>query len=211
MRAAIRRRLVLTAVAAVSLAACGQANGAKSTAGGGGPVTGDEMVQGNTKAKVTMIEYASASCPHCGKWHQEVYPAFKKKYVDTGQVKFVYREFLTPPNEVAAAGALLARCAGKDRYFQALEAVFRSQNEWFQTRDPGAAYLKVAQSLGMNEAQFRACVSDEKAQRAMFERVQRWVEKEGVNQTPTFVINGQKLAGEASLAELDAAIAAAKK
>ena len=209
MRAATRRRLVLTAVAAVSLAACGQATGAKSAAGG--PVTGDEMVQGNPKAKVTVIEYASASCPHCGKWHQEVYPAFKKKYVDTGQVKFVFREFLTPPNEVAAAGVLLARCTGKDKYFQALEAVFRSQNEWFQTRDPGAAYLKVAQSFGMNEAQFRACVTNEKEQRALFERVQRFVEKEGVNQTPTFVINGQKLAGEASLAELDAAIAAAKK
>ena len=80
MRAATRR-LVLTAVAALSLAACGQANGAKPAAGGA--VTGDEMVQGNPNAKVTVVEYASTSCPHCGKWHQDVYPSFKKKYVDT--------------------------------------------------------------------------------------------------------------------------------
>ena len=208
MRAATRR-LVLTAVAALSLAACGQANGAKSAAGGA--VTGDEMVQGNPNAKVTVVEYASAACPHCAKWHEEVYPAFKKKYVDTGQVKFVFREFITPPPEVAAAGALLARCAGKDKYFPVLDAVFRSQNEWFQTRDPGAAYLKVAKSFGMNEEQFRACVQNEKEQRALFERVQRFATKEGINSTPTFVIGGQKISGEVTMAQLDAAIAAAKK
>ena len=101
------RRIVLTAVAALSLAACGQA--------GGKTAVGDEMVLGNPNAKVTVIEYASASCPHCARWNEDVYPAFKKKYVDTGKVKYVFREFLTPPTEVAAAGFLLARCAGKDK------------------------------------------------------------------------------------------------
>lgn len=207
MRAATRRLVLTAAAAALSLAACGQANGAKPSGG----AIGDEMVQGNPKAKVTVVEYASAACPHCGKWHQEVYPAFKKKYVDTGQVKFVFREFLTPPNDVAAAGVLLARCAGKDKYFQALDAVFRSQNEWFQTGQPGAAYQRIAQSFGMNEAQFRACVTDEKEQRALFDRVQRFIKEEDISSTPTFVVNGKKTAGEVTLAQLDAMIAEAKK
>ena len=210
MRAATRRRLVITAVAAVSLAACGQATGAKSAAAGG-VVTGDEMVQGNSKAKVTVVEYASAACPHCGTWHTEVYPSFKKKYVDTGQVKYVFREFLTEPRPVAAAGALLARCAGEDKYFPALEAVFRSQQEWMQTGDVGAAYLKIAKSFGMSEEQFRACVQDEKAQTALLNRVQKFAKEEGINQTPTFVVNGKKLTASPTLANFDAAIAEAKK
>jgi protein-disulfide isomerase len=207
MRAATRR-LVLTAIAALSLAACGQANGAKPASGG---AIGDEMVQGNPNAKVTVVEYASASCPHCAQWHEEVYPSFKKKYVDTGQVKFVFREFITPPPEVAAAGALLARCAGKDKYFAVLDAVFRSQKEWGPTGDVRSSFLRIAQSFGMNEQQFTACVSNEKEQRALFDRVQRFATKEGISSTPTFVINGQKISGAASLAQLDAAIAAAKK
>jgi protein-disulfide isomerase len=199
------RRFVITAVAALSLAACGQAG--SKTAGG----LGDEMTMGNANAKVTVIEYASASCPHCARWNEEVFPAFKKKYIDTGKVKYVFREFLTPPPEVATAGFLLARCAGKDKYFAVLDAVYRSQKEWFETRDPGASLLRVAQNFGMNEQQFRACVSDEKAQLALAERVDRFQKQDSIDSTPTFIINGKKTAGEMSLPQLDAAIAAAAR
>ena len=203
MRAATRR-YVLTAVAALSLAACGQAGGKSSGA------LPEEMTLGNPNAKVTVTEYASASCPHCARWHEEVFPAFKKKYVDTGQVKYVFREFLTDPIPVASAGFLLARCAGKDKYFPVLDAVYRSQKEWMQTGDVNTPFVRIAKSYGMNEDQFRACVTNEKELTALNTRVQRYQTQEKIESTPTFVINGKKMPGEISLEQLDAAIAAAK-
>ncbi|MEY4256174.1 MAG: hypothetical protein RLZZ141_1401 [Pseudomonadota bacterium] len=102
-------RLMIVMLSGLSLAACGQ--------GKGGAVTDEEMSMGKADAKVTVIEYASASCSHCATFNAEVFPAFKTKYVDTGRVKYVFREFITPPAELAAAGFLTARCGGKDKYF----------------------------------------------------------------------------------------------
>ena len=84
------------------------------------------MSLGDPKAKVRVIEYASASCSHCARFNNEVFPAFKAKYIDTGRVHYTLKEFLTPPVEVAAAAFLLARCTGKDRYFSTLDAVYKS-------------------------------------------------------------------------------------
>src|SRR5215469_13778378 len=104
---------------AASLAACG----GKSATPGGAP-TGD-MSLGNPQAKVTVIEYASLGCPICAKWNNDNFAAFKAKYVDTGKVHYVLREMRTGDAPVAAAGFLLARCVGKDKYFQVVDAVFR--------------------------------------------------------------------------------------
>src|SRR5665213_2186956 len=82
---------------------------------------------GDPRAKVTVVEYASASCPHCARFNNDVFPAFKAKYIDTGKVRYVLREFLTEPVQVAAAGFLLARCAGKGKYFGALDDFFHGQ------------------------------------------------------------------------------------
>jgi protein-disulfide isomerase len=196
-------RLMLVFFAGLSLAACGQS----ATSG---PVTEDEMVMGNAKAKVTVIEYASASCSHCARFAIEVFPAFKTKYVDTGKVKYVFREFITSPPELAAAGFLTARCAGKGKYFSTLDGVFRSQEEIFRTGDMRTPLVRVAKSAGMTEEQFMACVSDEKALKALTDRVEKFGKAENITGTPTFIINGKKLDGEQSLATLDAAIAAAQ-
>jgi protein-disulfide isomerase len=160
---------------------------------------------------VTVIEYASPSCPHCAVWNAEVWPAFKAKYVDTGKVNYVFREFITPPPQLAAAGALLARCAGKDKYFPTLDAVFHAQAEIYSTGDLRGPLVRVAQSVGMNEEQFNACVSDEKALKALNDRVQTYISRDKIDSTPTFIINGKKLEGEQTLAALDAAIAEASK
>src|SRR5271170_7604643 len=108
------RLLVAIVIAALSLAACDKLFHKTST------VTADDMSLGNPTAKVTVIEYASASCPHCARFNNDVFPAFKTKYIDSGRIHYVFREFLTPPVEVAAAGFLTARCAGKDKYFSVL-------------------------------------------------------------------------------------------
>jgi protein-disulfide isomerase len=204
----INRRLLLVGAAAVSLGACNQALGQKSNAGGG---LGDEVVLGNPNAKVTVVEYASASCGHCGEFHRDTFEAFRKKYVDTGQVKFVFREFITPPPQMAAAGFLLARCGGTtERYFDVLGAFFRAQPEIFQTGDLRTPMIRIAQNMGMSEQQMEACVTNEAALKSLQARVQRAVERDKIQSTPTFVVNGEKQAGALTLEQLDAMIARAK-
>jgi protein-disulfide isomerase len=170
--------------------------------------TPEDMAMGNPKAKVTVIEYASAACPHCARFNNDVFPAFKKKYVDTGKVRYVYREFLTEPVEVAAAGALLARCAGKAKYFAVLDDFFHGQAQAYQSGDIRSLIFEVGKKAGLTEPQITACLSDEAAAKALNGRVQSYSDA-GVDSTPTFVINGQKLGDldhEVELADLDAAI-----
>lgn len=197
-----RRLLVVAALGALALAGCSKSGGAADAA---------DMTLGDPKAPVKITEYASASCTHCATFNNEVFPALKAKYIDTGKVHYTFKEFLTPPVEVAAAAFLTARCAGKDKYFSVLDAVFQAQNEMFTTGDMRGVLLRVAQSAGMTEPQFNACITDEAALKALNERVEKASRDEKITATPTFLINGEKMKeGEATLAEFDAAIAAAQ-
>jgi protein-disulfide isomerase len=204
MRLFNRRILVLAAALSVSLAGCDKLFGQKDAA------TADDMSLGNPTAKVTVIEYASASCPHCAEFNNEVFPAFKAKYIDTGKIHYVFREFLTPPESVAMAGFLTARCAGKDKYFSVLDAIYHGQRAMFQSGDFHGGLLRIAQSAGVSEAQFNACIDDDKAIKALNDRVERFAQKDHITGTPTFIVNGKTLDGEQSLASLDAAIATAQ-
>ena len=198
-----RRLLVVAALGALALAGCSKGAGTVDTA---------DMTLGDPNAKVKMVEYASLTCSHCGKFNNEVFPEFKKKYIDTGKVHYTFKEFLTPPNEVAAAGFLTARCAGKDKYFNVTDAIFHAQQEMFTTGDMRGVLLRIAQSAGLTEEQFNACITDEAALKALNERVEKAIKVDKINATPTFVINGKKVKeGEVSLAELDAAVAEASK
>lgn len=203
------RRTILAAAAAVAtlaLAACG---------GGGGAVTSEDMSLGKADAPVTVIEYASLACTHCGRWENDVFPAFKAKYIDTGKVHYVFREFITAPPELAASGALLARCSGKDKYFTVVQAVFHAQEEIFTTGDMRGPLLRIAETAGMSEADFDKCVGDEKALAALNARVEKYAKDAKIEGTPTFFFNGDKYdKGEMSMPEIDAAYAkalAAKK
>lgn len=199
-----RRQLI---AAGLVLALSGPALGAVDTF-----VRPDDMTLGNPKAKVTVVEYASASCPHCAHFNNEVFPAFKAKYIDTGRVHYVFREFLTQPVEVAAASFLIARCAGKDKYFSVLDTIFRGQAQMYQSGDIKGALLHAATQAGMTDAQFDSCLTDEKAGDALSARVTRYAKEDGIDSTPTFVINGKKMDPNtpATLASLDAAIAKAR-
>ena len=174
-------------------------------------VTAEDMTLGKANAPVTVIEYGSASCSHCAAWNNEVFPAFKAKYIDTGKVRYVFREFITAPPQLAAAGFLLARCAGRDKYFATLDNVFHAQAEVFRTGDIKAPLVAVAAKAGLSEPQFMACVSDQKAFDALNARVETWSDQAKIQVTPTFDINGKRYEGGQSLAALDAAIAAAGK
>ena len=170
----------------------------------------DDMSLGNPKAKVRVVVYASASCPHCARWVMEVFPAFKAKYVDTGKVRYTLKEYLTEPAALSAAGFMLARCAGKDRYFPVLDAVFRGQQEMVATQDPGAVLRRIATGPGgMTESQLDACFHDMAAEKALAARADRHVKVDKVTSTPTFIVNGRRIEGEMTLPELDAVIAKA--
>jgi protein-disulfide isomerase len=195
-------RLMLAALMSLSLAACGKS--------GSGVATNDDMSMGNPQAKVTVIEYASAACPHCARFNNEVFPAFKTKYIDTGRINYVFREFLTEPVQVAAAGFLTARCGGKDKYFSILDAIYRGQEAMYQSGDFKGGLQRIAESAGISDAKFNACISDPAAITALQNRVQGYVDKDHIDSTPTFVVNGTQLVGEQSLASLDKAIATAQ-
>jgi protein-disulfide isomerase len=202
----LSRRLLIAvaAIAGLSLAGCNK--------GGAGGASAGDMSLGPADAKVQVLEYASASCSHCARFNNTVFPAFKAKYIDTGKVHYTLKEFLTPPEEVAAAGFLMARCAGKDKYFTVLDAIYKNQAEMFQTQDYRGVLLRIAQSAGMTEDQFNKCVSDPDALKALNARVQKAINDDKISGTPTFVVNGKQVAtGEVTLAQLDAAIAAASK
>jgi protein-disulfide isomerase len=212
------RRLALAAVlalgATVALAAPAKPHAKAQAATPGAEAKGPpaDFSLGSPKAKIQVVEYASLSCPHCARFNNDVFPAFKARYVDSGQVRYTLREMLTPPAEVAAAGFLLARCAGPDKYFNVVDAVFRSQPRWTQgDGDIRPIFLEIAKNNGLSEAQFDACLTNQASLTALQSRVQAAVDA-GVNSTPTFFVNGKKVSeGEMTLEALDAAIAAAKK
>jgi len=202
-----RRFLVASALAAaLALGGC-----AKPAADGAMKPQADDMSLGDPAAKVQVVEYASASCPHCAAFAIDVFPAFKAKYVDTGKVRYTLREYLTDPAAIAAAGFLLARCAGKDRYFPVLNAVFRGQQEMVKTGDVRGVLARIAKSPGgLTEAQLDACMRDEAAEKALAARADRHLHADKVTVTPTFIINGRRFEGGMTLPELDAAIAQAE-
>jgi protein-disulfide isomerase len=199
----IARRLAVVLAAACLLAACHKTDNT-----GGDAMTAPEMGMGDPAAKVTVAEYASDTCSHCADFNAKTFPAFKAKYIDTGKVHYVFREFLTPPEQVSAAGFLLARCAGKDKYFQVVDAIFRAQPEMFSTGDAHGVLLRIAQSAGLSETQFNACVQNDASLKALASRVQAAQDQAHIEGTPTFLINGKQLGteGEKTMAELDAAI-----
>jgi protein-disulfide isomerase len=168
-------------------------------------MTAPEYQMGDPKAKVTVVEYASDTCPHCAKFAAEVFPAFKKKYVDTGKALYIFREFPTAPAELSAAGFVMARCAGQDKYFDVVNALFKAQT----TAKTGLDFLMAGGKVGgLSEDQVKACLEDPAGLADLNARVQTAVNVEKVNGTPTFIVNGKTLdEGEKTMKDMDAAIA----
>ena len=171
--------------------------------------SGNDMSLGRADAKVTVIEYASLGCPHCGAWEREVFPAFRRRFIDSGQVRFVLREMLNGDAGVAAAGFLTARCAGRDKYFQVVEGLFDAQPRMQAEGSDLPATLDVAAKAGLTRDQVSACLSNRQALAALEARADAYARDDHVDGTPTFDIDGRRLEGEASLAELASAIDAA--
>jgi protein-disulfide isomerase len=176
---------------------------------GAAAATAPEHALGSPKAPVTVVEYASVGCPHCAAWANEVFPAFKKQWIDTGKVRFVFHEMITGDSELAVAGFMIADCATPDKYFQVVDDIFADQAGVAQ--GGGQALLKVAKAAGMTPAQFDACLTNHEALADLQTRTDKDAQDHGVEYTPTFFVNGRKLDGDPTLKDLDAAIQSAER
>lgn len=166
-----------------------------------------EISLGKADAKVTIVEYMSLDCPHCMRFATTVFEPIKKKYVDTGKVRFIVREF--PLRSRAMAAIMLARCVPQDKFFPMITAMFQTQETWVTAEDGRAALLQVAKLAGFTQESFQACLTNQK----LLDDVTAIREKAGndfgVDSTPTFFINGAKYTGEMSVDQMSAIIDAA--
>jgi len=206
----LNRRELLTAGAALALAAAAATTGvlppfatlafaadtnpSPEDLAHAGP-DGDVMI-GSDKAPVTVIEYASMTCPHCAHFEETTLPELKKRYIDTGKVRYVMREF--PLDALAAAGFMLARCAGPDKYETVIETLFAKQPDWV-VQQPIEPLKAIAKQFGFTEDSFNACLANQKVLDNIQAVRDHAVNKLGVNSTPTFFINGKRFVGDLSI------------
>ncbi|WP_164879639.1 DsbA family protein [Afifella sp. JA880] len=170
-----------------------------------GPIP--DRALGSEDAPVTIVEYASMSCSHCADFHNETYPKLKEQYIDTGKVRFVFREF--PIDAAAFAIAMTARCAPEDRYFDIIDLFFEHQLDWIRAEDHYGAILDLAKQAGFSEESFEACLQKQELFDGLSARRDKASKEFGVHGTPTFFINGEKLVGARSFDEIKAKIEAA--
>ncbi len=159
-----------------------------------------EQALGAENAPVTIIEYASMTCSHCATFAVTTYPTLKSKYIDTGKVRYIFREF--PLDPLAAGGFMLARCAGEGKYFPLVETLFQQQKDWAFVQNPIPPLLKIAKQFGFTEQSFEQCLSNQKLLDDL-EEVRLRGQKFGVNSTPTFFINGKVFRGTMTVPELE--------
>jgi protein-disulfide isomerase len=165
-----------------------------------------EKSLGSASAPVTMIEYSSLTCSHCADYHLVTFPQIKATHVDTGQVKYIARDF--PLNDPSLAAAMVARCAGS-RYFDVTGRLFQLQANWGFSSDWKTAMKQVVAPLDITSDDVDACLARQDLLNGIAEMKNAGTVTQGVNATPTFVINGRKIVGALSFAEFDAAIRSA--
>jgi protein-disulfide isomerase len=167
------------------------------------PVSLPDMAIGPANAKVTITEFASMTCPHCAAFNAEVFPKIKSEYIDTGKVRYIFREF--PLDIKAAAGSMLARCIAKDdaqKYFAVVDLLFRQQSDWVM-KNTTETLTRIGKQAGLSQQQVEDCLKDQ-ALLNKIEADQKYAnEVLKVDSTPTFFINGEKIKGETSIEEFE--------
>lgn len=183
--------------AALALALAGAAHAVPATEPG-------DMALGSPKAPVTVIEYASVGCPHCAMWNNQIFPTIRAQYVATGKARLVVREMLFGDASLAAAGFMLARCAGPAKYFPMIDAIYQRQDSMYAAgAEPRAILKNIAKTTGgLSDAAFEACLADKQALAAVNARSEQHQNIDKIEETPTFFLNGQRLAAELAPGDL---------
>ena len=153
----------------------------------------EEAVLGVADAPVTVIEYASMTCPHCAQFHANAMPTLKDEYIATGKVRLVYRDF--PLDGLAVKAAMVARCGGAERYFAFVDVIYGQQQRWARSADPVAALKQLVQVGGLAPAQIDACLADKALEEVVLQNRLTGQNEHKVNSTPTFIVNGAKQDG----------------
>jgi protein-disulfide isomerase len=164
-------------------------------------ITKDDRVLGNPDAPITIIEYASMTCPHCAHFENDVLPELKKKWIDTGKVKLVFRDF--PLDEPALRAAMVARCAPPDRFYAYIDTFFTAQEKWVTAPDYREALARLVKLGGMGKDEFDTCLKNTALENKIVEGRLIASKELDVNSTPTFFINGTKFSGAPTLEEFD--------
>jgi protein-disulfide isomerase len=166
------------------------------------PVAPDqELALGSPEAKVTIVEYASLSCPHCARFHEETLPKLREKYIDSGKVRLVFRDF--PLERTAFWAAIIARCAGPERYFAFIDVFFKKQSAWYSSEDPLAALTRLARLGGLGGEEIQACIADQGIGDSILRLRMQGEKDHDVSSTPSFVIDGKTYRGALSLEEIE--------
>jgi protein-disulfide isomerase len=159
-----------------------------------------DMALGDEKAPVTIIEYASLTCPHCKHFETATFPELKKRYIDTGKVRYIFREFVL--NELDALAILLVRCVDKDKYFPFLESLYATQEQWV-VQDALPPLMAISKQAGFTEDSFKKCASNQELFKSVTAQRDVAAKKFGVTSTPTFFINGQMHSGDLPIEQLE--------
>ena len=152
-----------------------------------------DMVLGASDAPIEIIEYASFTCPHCANFHENVYPSLKANYIDTGKVRFVYREVYF--DRFGLWASMIARCGGEMRFFGLAELIYEEQREWTASGDPATIIedlRKLAKTAGLTDEMLDACMDDADQAKNLVGWYQANADRDGISSTPTFLIGGEK-------------------
>ena len=166
-----------------------------------------DRVLGKADAPITIVEYASLTCPHCAHFDVDVLPKLKEKWINTGKAKLVLRDF--PLDEPALRAAMVARCAPAERFYPLVDTFFAQQEQWVMSRDYRGALEKLAKLGGMSDKEFKACISDKKLEDQVAQSRLTASQQLGVDATPTFFINGKKFEGAPTVEAFDQALSGA--
>ena len=160
-----------------------------------------DMAIGQDDAPITIIEYASLSCSHCAKFHEATLPLLQKKYIDTGKVRLIFREF--PLERTAFWASIIARCAGEKRYFAFVDVFFKKQQSWYAAEDPFQSLLQIARLGGLSANAIKACMDDATLGDGILKTRLDGEQKHEVSSTPSFVIDGKTYRGALTMEQLE--------
>ena len=189
---------ILVGILSIVLAAPGPVS---ADAKSGLAITKGDRILGNPDAPITIVEYASLTCPHCAHFANDVLPELKKKWIDPGKVKLVFRDF--PLDEPALRAAMIARCAPPERFYAYVDTFFAAQDKWVMARDYREALARLVKLGGMSQNEFENCLKDTALENKIVEGRLVASKELDVGSTPTFFINGTKFAGAPTLEEFD--------
>ena len=170
-----------------------------------------DQVMGKADAPLTIIEYASTTCPHCAHFHKDTLPKLKAAWIDTGRAKLIFRDFPTGPQSLSVGASMIAHCAGPEHYFGLLGLIMDNQEKWINSEDRLGELKRLAKLAGLTEDKVDACLKRQDLADAITARAKDAYDKYGVDSTPSFIVDGKLMVGAQSFEDLDAALKVAKK